>query len=96
MLADCDFALIALPLTAETRHLFNRWIFAAIKPGACLINVSAVIAIDESALEHAQRQVIWEEQYWTSSSEPCRRNPTLERRQPDHYSMSREFQIISG
>lgn len=53
MLADCDFVLIALPLTAETRHLFNAEILAAMKPGACLINVSRGDVIDESALEHA-------------------------------------------
>lgn len=55
MLADCDFVLIALPLTAETRHLFNTEVFAAMKPGACLVNISRGDVIDEPALEHALR-----------------------------------------
>ena len=38
-LADADWVVIATPLTAQTRGLFDREAFAAMKPGARLINI---------------------------------------------------------
>jgi D-3-phosphoglycerate dehydrogenase len=49
-LADADFVTAHLPLTAETRHLFNARVFASLKPGAFFINTSRGGVVDESAL----------------------------------------------
>jgi phosphoglycerate dehydrogenase-like enzyme len=50
MLAEADVAVICLPLTAETEGLFSREAFAALKPGAFLINVSRGKVVDTDAL----------------------------------------------
>lgn len=39
LLAKCDYVASVLPSTAQTRNLFNRSTFAAMKKGATLINV---------------------------------------------------------
>jgi D-3-phosphoglycerate dehydrogenase len=49
-LGEADFVSIHLPLTAETRHLFNASRFAAMKPGAFFINTSRGGVVDEAAL----------------------------------------------
>jgi phosphoglycerate dehydrogenase-like enzyme len=54
-LADGDYVLDALPLTAKTRHLFNAAAFAAMKPTAHFINVGRGPTVDESALIDALR-----------------------------------------
>jgi D-3-phosphoglycerate dehydrogenase len=52
-LAVADFVTVHLPLTPETRHLFNAKLFAAIKPGAHFINTSRGGVVDEAALLEA-------------------------------------------
>ncbi len=49
-LADLDYLVITLPLTAETAHLFGRREFERIKPGAWVINVGRGPTIDTEAL----------------------------------------------
>ena len=39
LLGECDYVASVLPSTAQTRNLFNRSTFAAMKTGATLINV---------------------------------------------------------
>jgi phosphoglycerate dehydrogenase-like enzyme len=53
LVATCDHVVIAAPLTPATRQLFNRDLFAAIKPGAHLINVARGGVVDHSALRAA-------------------------------------------
>jgi len=55
MLKDCDFVVLTLPLTPETKHLFSTEMFDAMKPGAYLVNVSRGDLIDENALAQAVR-----------------------------------------
>ena len=55
MLKDCDFVVLTLPLTPETKHLFATDMFDAMKPGAYLVNVSRGDLIDENALAQAVR-----------------------------------------
>ena len=50
VLATCDALLIALPLTAETRHLFNAPAWRAAKPGLLVVNVGRGALIDTPAL----------------------------------------------
>ena len=52
-LAQSEFAIICCQWTPETTHLFNNARFAAMKPGAVLINVARGEIIDEQALTEA-------------------------------------------
>lgn len=50
MVRECDFVVVTVPLTESTRHMVNAEVFAAMKPTACLINVSRGGVVDEAAL----------------------------------------------
>lgn len=52
-LSTADFITVHLPLTRDTRHLFNRKTFGAMKAGACFINTSRGGLVDETALSEA-------------------------------------------
>lgn len=52
-LAEADVVAICCQWTPETTHLFNAERFAAMKPGAILVNVARGEIIDEDALEGA-------------------------------------------
>jgi len=49
-LGKADFVTVHLPLTAQTKHLFNAKLFGAMKPGAYFINTSRGGVVDEGAL----------------------------------------------
>ncbi len=49
-LGKADFVLNVLPLTEETRGLFNAEVIATMKPGACLINTGRGHIVEENAL----------------------------------------------
>lgn len=53
MLAQSDIVVVASQLTAETHHLMNAAAFAALKPGAFVVNVARGELIDEAALADA-------------------------------------------
>lgn len=48
--AACDVVVLNLPLTTETRHLFDARRIASMKPGALLVNVSRGAVVDTQAL----------------------------------------------
>ena len=50
MLEECDFIVLALPLTDATYHIIDAKTFKAMKPSAYLINVGRGELIDEPAL----------------------------------------------
>lgn len=50
MLGECDFVLVAAPLTDATRGLIGERQFAAMKRSAFIINVARGLVIDERAL----------------------------------------------
>ena len=56
LLEESDFVCVHVPLTDETRHLFNAAVFARMKPTAILINVSRGPVVDEGALARALQQ----------------------------------------
>lgn len=56
MLSNCDYIVIAAPLTEETAHLISDTEFAALKPRAVVINVGRGAVIDEEALVRALRE----------------------------------------
>ena len=51
--AESDFLVVCSQLTDETRGLINARVFAAMKPGAVLINVARGEEVDEDALVDA-------------------------------------------
>lgn len=55
MLAVSDFVVIALPLTRQTEGLFDARAFAAMRPGAFLVNVARGEVCDAEALFRALR-----------------------------------------
>jgi len=53
LLSASDHVVLAVPLTAETRHLINRGSLAHVKPGVHLVNVSRGGLVDQNALREA-------------------------------------------
>lgn len=53
MISQCDYIVVAAPLTPDTRGLIGAAEFAAMKPGAVVINVGRGPVIDEAALVRA-------------------------------------------
>jgi phosphoglycerate dehydrogenase-like enzyme len=50
MLKDCDFIVVAVPLTNETLGLVDAQVLAACKPGAYLVDISRGGIVDHAAL----------------------------------------------
>lgn len=53
LLGDADHVVIAAPETRATRHLFDDAAFAAVKPGAHLVNIARGGLVDQDALRRA-------------------------------------------
>ena len=53
VLPQSDVVVLTLPLTEETRHLFNRDMFEIMKPGAILVNIARGAVVDTQALIEA-------------------------------------------
>ncbi|WP_242126284.1 D-isomer specific 2-hydroxyacid dehydrogenase family protein [Sphingobium sp. Sx8-8] len=53
LVAAADHIVVAVPGTAETRHLFDDALLARVKPGAHIINVARGSVIDQDALIRA-------------------------------------------
>lgn len=56
MLAKCDYAVITLPLTAKTRHLFDENLFKEMKPNSFLVNMGRGGIIKEKDLVRALKK----------------------------------------
>ena len=52
-LADADHVVLGVPLTPETEHMFDDDLFAAMKPGAHLVNIARGRLVDQDALRRA-------------------------------------------
>jgi phosphoglycerate dehydrogenase-like enzyme len=51
--ADADFVVLAVRATAENTHMIDAGVMAAMKKGACLINIARGSLVDEKALYSA-------------------------------------------
>ena len=56
MLAQCDFAVVCLPLTDDTQGVLGAEELGAMKPGACLVALGRGGQVDEGALLGALRE----------------------------------------
>ena len=56
MLAECDYVVVAVPLTPATQHLVGEAELRAMKPTAILINIARGPIIDEAALVRGLRE----------------------------------------
>jgi len=56
MLAECDYVVISLPLTPDTRGLIGEEELRAMKPNAYLVNISRGGIVDEAALIKALQE----------------------------------------
>jgi phosphoglycerate dehydrogenase-like enzyme len=56
MLAECDYVVIALPLTPDTTHYIGEAELKAMKPSAYLVNIARGAIVDEAALITALRE----------------------------------------
>jgi len=54
-LAECDFVVVSVPLTDETRGMLGEAEFSAMKQGAYLVNVARGGVVDEDALVRSLR-----------------------------------------
>ena len=55
MLGQCDYVIVAAPLTPETHHMVSDAQFASMKPTAIIINVGRGPVIDQAAMVRALR-----------------------------------------
>jgi phosphonate dehydrogenase len=53
VMANSDYVVLALPLTADTRHIVNSTTIAAMKAGARLVNPARGSLVDEAAVADA-------------------------------------------
>jgi phosphoglycerate dehydrogenase-like enzyme len=53
MVSECDFVVVTVPLTPETRGLIDAQVFAVMKPTAYLVDVSRGGVVDHGALVEA-------------------------------------------
>jgi len=56
MLAECDYAVIALPLTSATFHVIGEAELRVMKPSAYLVNIARGAIVDEAALIRALQE----------------------------------------
>ncbi len=56
MLPECDYVVISLPLTPETRHFIGEAELRAMRPNAYLVNIARGPIVDEQALVRALRE----------------------------------------
>jgi phosphoglycerate dehydrogenase-like enzyme len=56
MLKECDFVILTLPLTRDTRHMIGAAELAVMKPTAYLVDISRGSVIDQNALVAALRE----------------------------------------
>jgi phosphoglycerate dehydrogenase-like enzyme len=56
MLRECDFVVVCAPLTLQTRNLLNGEALAAMRPTACLVDISRGGIVEPGALVSALRE----------------------------------------
>ena len=76
-LSDADVVVLTLPLTNETKHLFNANRFERMKTGAVLVNIARGEIVDENALINALKDKLFGAVLDVFEEEPLDGNSTL-------------------
>lgn len=61
LVSECDFLVIAVPLTPETKNLIDDDVIRRLRPTARLINMARAQIVDESAMISALREGVFAE-----------------------------------
>jgi phosphonate dehydrogenase len=85
VIAGADWVVLALPLTAETRHMINAGAITTMKPGARLVNAARGSLVDETAVADAMERGhlsgyaadVFECEDWALEDRPTRIDPWL-------------------
>ena len=85
VITGSDWVVLALPLTAETRHIINAGTITAMKPGARLVNAARGSLVDETAIADAIERGhlsgyaadVFECEDWALEDRPRRIEPRL-------------------
>lgn len=85
VISNSDYVILALPLTADTRHIVNSTTFARMKPGARLVNPARGSLVDEAAVADAiasgqlsgYAADVFECEDWALEDRPTRIDPRL-------------------
>ncbi|KAB2760767.1 hydroxyacid dehydrogenase [Rhodopseudomonas boonkerdii] len=85
ILANSDYLVLTLPLTASSQHLINAASLSALKPGALLINPARGSLVDEAAVADALEQGtlggyaadVFETEDWARPDRPSGIEPRL-------------------
>jgi phosphonate dehydrogenase len=85
LLETSDFVVLAVPLTAKTKHLVNRGLLSRVKRGAYLINTARGSIVDEEAVADALQggtlagyaADVYEMEDWARKDRPAGINPRL-------------------
>jgi phosphonate dehydrogenase len=85
LVESSDYVVLALPLTPETRHIFNSRTIATMKPGARLVNPARGSLVDEAAVADAigrghlsgYAADVFESEDWALDDRPSSIDPRL-------------------
>lgn len=77
VLSKSDIVIIALPLTDETYHMFDKEMFAAMKSGAVMVNIARGALVDTGALIDALHNKLDGAVLDVFEEEPLNENSTL-------------------
>lgn len=78
VLAQADVVIVTLPLTDETRHMFDKEMFCAMKPDSVIVNIARGALIDTEALTDALKDKLYGAVLDVFEEEPLGESPLWE------------------
>lgn len=77
VLAKSDIVIVTLPLTGKTRHMFNKEMFEAMKPGSVIVNIARGAIVETEALIEALNNKLYGAVLDVFEEEPLSENSPL-------------------